>query len=67
MGQPAWAARAAASTCQPAPAERVLVSTTVTWASGTMPAAVCAELTVPLRPEEMWIERISGSSAASSR
>jgi len=64
---PARAARAAASTCQPAAAESVFVSTTVTCASGTMAAPLSAAFTVPLRPEDMCTERISRSTLASRR
>ena len=63
--QPAAAARAATSTCQPEGAESVFVSTTLTLASGVMAAPARAEFTVPLSPEEMWMERISGSRCAS--
>jgi len=50
---PALSARAAASTCQPAGTDKVLVSITVTLASGTIAAPASAEFTVPLNPEEM--------------
>jgi len=65
--QPAAAARAAASTCQPEGTDSVFVSTTVTLASGTIAAAARAESAVPLSPEEMWMDNISGSLCASWR
>ena len=51
--QPAFTPRNAASTCHPAAADNVLVSTMVTFASGTCDAPAWAALTVPLSPEEM--------------
>ena len=67
LDQPACAARAAASTCQPDGTDRVLVSTTeITLASGTTSPAARAESEVPLSPDEMWMDRISGSVFASS-
>jgi hypothetical protein len=44
-----------------------LESTYVTRACGTSAAPARAAFNVPLNPDEIWIERISGSVAASVR
>src|SRR5215212_1865766 len=65
MAQFARAANAAAITWKRSPPERVNVSQWLTLASDfTCSPPARAELMVPLKPDEMWIERISFSTCA---
>ena len=64
MLHPFLAALAAANTWKRSPPERVIVSQILDIGFGFL-AAQRAELIVPDRPEEMWIERISLPFSAS--
>ena len=67
LSNPARTAFAATSTCHPKAPDSVFVSYISTLASDTAFAPILAALTVPLRPEDMCIESISGSFFARLR